>query len=84
MTTRTLVLVVLAMLACAGCRRTRCEDLVAAPLAGKYRGGGSLGPDRLLNVALVASTKEVVLTYTALDGSRIRAKYRVTKRSEQR
>ena len=65
------------------CRKTRCEDLEAAPIAGKYRGGGSLGEERMLNVALEATSKQVVLTYTAMDGSHIRAKYRVVKRSEK-
>ncbi len=68
----------------AACRKTRCEDLQAAPIAGKYRGGGSLGEERLLNVALEATSKHVVLTYTAMDGSHIRAKYKVVERSEKR
>jgi hypothetical protein len=66
------------------CRQTRCEDLVAEPIVGSYRGGGSLGEQRLLKVSLDASEKEVVLSYTTRDGSRIHAKYRVLKKTKVR
>jgi hypothetical protein len=55
--------------------------LIAAPIAGSYRAGGSLGKERLHRVSLDASEQEVVLTFTTPDGSRIRAKYRVSKKS---
>lgn len=67
-----------------GCWRTPCEELEAAPLAGTYKGGGTLGGERMLRVAVEATPKQVVLTYTAMDGSRIRAKYRVAKRLQKR
>ncbi|MDB4987849.1 MAG: hypothetical protein JWN04_3027 [Myxococcaceae bacterium] len=67
----------------AGCRATRCEDLQAEPNAGDYRGGGSLGEERLLDVSLKATSKQVVLTYTGRDGSRIHAIYRITKKSKK-
>ncbi|HVZ31239.1 MAG TPA: hypothetical protein VG963_02375 [Polyangiaceae bacterium] len=70
-------------LAC-GCQKTRCEDLVPASLAGKYLGGGSLGEQRLLHVALDVTAQQVVLRYTAQDGSRIRATYRVKKKKLER
>jgi hypothetical protein len=74
---------ILALLLSAGCRRTRCEDLEAVPVAGVYKGGGSLGEERLLRVAVDTSGKKVVLTYAMMDGSRIRATYRVSKKSRQ-
>lgn len=79
-----LALALVAPLYASGCRRTPCEELVAAPIAGTYRGGGTLAEARLLKVALEASAQQVVLTYTTLDGSRIRAKYRVTKKTRRR
>lgn len=63
-----------------GCGRTPCEELEAAPISGTYKGGGTLGGERMLRVAIAANQKQVVLTYTAMDGSRIRATYRVAKR----
>ncbi|HEX5655651.1 MAG TPA: hypothetical protein VFX59_00580 [Polyangiales bacterium] len=68
----------------AGCKQSRCEDIQAAPVAGLYKGGGSLGEDRLLRVAVDTSGKKVVLTYAMMDGSRIRATYRIGKKSKQR
>lgn len=67
-----------------GCPQTRCEELTAVPMEGRYRGGGSLGEERLLKVAIEAAEDEVVLDYTALDGSQIRARYRITKKSKLR
>jgi len=65
-----------------GCRaKTRCEDLSPQAIAGKYRGGGSLGDDRMFDVSVEATDKQVTLTYTGKDGSRIRAFYRVAKKS---
>lgn len=75
------IVTVCAAMCLTGCRQTRCEDLIAEPVAGSYRAGGSLGKERLLRVSLDASEQEVVLTFTTLDGSRIRAKYRVSKKS---
>ncbi|MET0340815.1 MAG: hypothetical protein ABW252_07420 [Polyangiales bacterium] len=63
-----------------GCRETRCEDLEPVPVSGDYRGGGSLGGERLLNVSLTAKGKDVELRYTSREGSKIRAKYKVTKK----
>ncbi|MDB4975858.1 MAG: hypothetical protein JWN48_4199 [Myxococcaceae bacterium] len=77
------VLLLFALLSGAGCGRTRCEDLVAEPNAGSYRGGGSLGEDRMLDVSLKATAKQVTLSYTARDGSRIKAFYRVAKKSKK-
>jgi hypothetical protein len=68
----------------AGCRATRCEDLTPEPNAGKYRGGGSLGDEDMHDVSVEASAKQVVLQYTASDGSRIRAYYKVTKKVKKR
>jgi hypothetical protein len=66
------------------CKKTsRCEDLLPEPNAGSYRGGGSLGEERLLDVSLEADLKEVVLSYTTRDGSKIRAKYKVTKKTRK-
>jgi len=68
----------------AGCKRTtRCEDLLPEPNAGSYRGGGTLGADRILDLSLEANLKEVVLSYTTRDGSKIRATYRVTKKTKK-
>jgi hypothetical protein len=68
----------------AGCRaKTRCEDLVREPIAGKYRGGGALGEERMFDVSLEATAQQVALTYTSADGSRIRALYRITKKSKK-
>lgn len=75
----------LAALSCLlGCPQTRCEELTAVPMEGSYRGGGSLGEQRLLKVAIEAAENEVVLSYTAMDGSQIRARYRITKKSKLR
>ncbi len=74
----------LVVLSSAACRQTRCEDLEAVPVSGSYKGGGSLGEERLLRVALDTSGKKVVLTYAMMDGSRIRATYRIKKKSKQR
>ena len=63
-----------------GCSKTPCEQLEAAPIAGTYKGGGTLGSERMLRVGLKAEAQHVVLTYTSMDGARIRAKYRVAKR----
>ena len=75
--------IALLALGCAGCRATRCDEFVAEPNPGDYRGGGSLGEDRMLDVSLKASSKQVVLTYTSRDGSRIRAFYRISKKSKK-
>lgn len=78
-------LVLLALLgATVGCKRTRCEDLEAVPVHGVYQGGGSLGEDRLLRVGIDTTGTKVVLTYAMMDGSQIRATYRVSKKSKQR
>lgn len=76
---RLVFVVALVALAC-GCRKPRCEDLEPAEVGGIYKGGGTLGEERLLRVSVNAAPKQVVLTYTAMDGSRIRALYRVTKK----
>jgi hypothetical protein len=73
-----------ALLLSAGCKKSRCEDIQAAPIAGVYKGGGSLGEDRLLRVAVDTRGEKVVLTYAMMDGSRIRATYRVSKKSKVR
>lgn len=70
----------LALSALGGCRETRCEDLEPVPVAGTYRGGGSLGDERLLKVTLTAAGDDVELRYTTRDGATIRAKYKVTKK----
>lgn len=62
------------------CRETRCEELRPAPMAGEYRGGGSLGDERLLRVGLKATDDRVLVTWTMKDGSRIRATYSVKKK----
>lgn len=67
---------------CAGCRATRCEDLVPEPIAGKYLGGGSLGEERLLRVSLEASPDQIVLNFSRGDGTRIRAKYRIKSKGK--
>lgn len=77
-------LVAALLLSCAGCKRSRCEDIEAVPVAGVYKGGGSLGEERLLRVGVDTRGKKVVLTYAMMDGSRIRATYRVSKKSKQR
>jgi hypothetical protein len=74
-------LVVLALVC--GCKRTRCEDLQAMPVAGLYKGGGSLGEERLLRVAVDATSSKVVLTYAMMDGAKIRATYRIAKKSKK-
>jgi hypothetical protein len=79
-----LCLLVAPLALAAACKKTsRCEDLLPEPNAGSYRGGGSLGEDRLLDVSLEANLKEVVLSYTSRDGSKIRAKYKVTKKTRK-
>jgi hypothetical protein len=65
------------------CKQTDCEQLERAPVAGTYKGGGSLGEDRLLRVGLTASSQQVELTWTMMDGSRIRATYRVAKQRKE-
>lgn len=66
------------------CKKTsRCEDLLPEPNAGSYRGGGALGDERLLDVSMEANLNEVVLSYTSRDGSKIRAKYRVLKKTRK-
>ena len=67
----------------AACKQTDCEKLERVPVAGVYKGGGSLGDERLLRVALDASGKQVVVTWTMMDGSRIRASYRVAKQRKE-
>jgi len=62
---------------------TRCEDLLPEPNAGSYRGGGTLGDERILDLSVTANLKEVVLSYTTRDGSRIRATYKVTKKTRR-
>jgi hypothetical protein len=66
-----------------GCRQTDCDKLERAPIAGTYKGGGALGEERLLRVGLAASSQQVVLTWTMMDGSRIRATYRVAKQRNE-
>ena len=66
------------------CKKTsRCEDLLPEPNTGSYRGGGSLGDERLLDVSLEANLDEVVLSYTSRDGSKIRAKYKILKKTKK-
>lgn len=79
---RVALFVVLAALI-VGCRRPRCEDLEPAPIAGKYRGAGTLGGERLLRVAVEASTKQVSFSYTTMDGARVRAKYTISKKRKE-
>jgi hypothetical protein len=79
----------LALAAClvfwSGCKQTRCEDLEPVPVAGIYQGGGSLGDERMLRVGLDSSSgKKVILTWTNMDGSQIRATYRIAKKSKKR
>jgi hypothetical protein len=64
----------------AACGPTPCEELIVEPLVGSYRSGGTLGEQNLLKVSLQASSKQVVLSFTTKDGSRVRALYRVTKK----
>lgn len=66
-----------------GCRKSRCEDLTPVPMAGVYTGGGSLGKERMLRVSLLASGNQVALSYTTMDGSQIRAIYRVLKKGKK-
>jgi hypothetical protein len=80
--TRVALLVALAALT-VGCRMPRCEDLQPAPIEGKYRGGGTLGEERLLRVVVEASAKQVSFSYTTMDGSRVRAKYTITKKRKE-
>lgn len=77
-----LALASVSLVCAAGCRRaTSCEELVAEPIEGQYRGGAELGSMRLLGVKLQASKSEVVLSFRVQDGSEVHAKYRVlTKR----
>ena len=72
-----------ALVPLSGCRKTRCEDLAAVPVAGVYTGGGSLGQERMLRVSLLASGDQVALSYTTMDGSQIRAIYRVLKKGKK-
>lgn len=67
----------------AACKQTDCTKLERMAVAGTYKGGGSLGEERLLRVGLAASSQQVVLTWTMLDGSRIRATYRVAKQRRE-
>jgi hypothetical protein len=77
----TRVLALLCVLtATSGCRRTNCEDLEPVAVEGSYRGGGQLGEEALGGVQLEAKKSQVHLTYTARDGSRIRATYQVKKK----
>jgi len=80
----TMLLLSSAVLSTAACRQTRCEDLRAEPIEGAYRGGGSLGEERMRKVSFEATSQQVVLTYSAQDGSRIRALYRVLEKSKVR
>lgn len=64
----------------AGCKQTDCAKLERVAIPGAYKGGGSLGDERLLRVGLDAKDEKVVLTWTMMDGSRIRASYRVARR----
>jgi hypothetical protein len=67
-----------------GCKKqSRCEDLLPEPNAGDYRGGGTLGEDRVFDVRLGANLKEVTLSFTTQDGSRINAKYKVVKKTKK-
>jgi hypothetical protein len=68
------------LLALLGCGETRCEDLTPEPLVGFYRAGLTLGKERMLRASIDVLEKEVHLNFTTPDGSRIRAKYRVTKK----
>lgn len=83
MKARALVCLLALMALGMGCR-TKCEDLVAESLPGSYRGGGSLGDERLLNVAVDADAKQVALTFTTKDGARVRALYRVDKKVKRK
>jgi hypothetical protein len=62
---------------------TRCEDLLPEPNSGNYHGGGTLGEERILNLSVAANTREVVLSFTTRDGSKVRATYRVTKKTRR-
>jgi hypothetical protein len=77
------VVTLLLLLASAGCKQSKCEDLEPVPVSGLYKGGGSLGEERLLRVGIDTTGKKVVLTYAMMDGSRIRATYRVAKKSKK-
>jgi hypothetical protein len=57
--------------------------MVPEPVAGSYHGGGSLGEERMLRVTLASSTKQVELSYTNMDGSQIKATYRVSKKRKK-
>lgn len=63
-----------------GCAETRCEELTPEPLVGFYRAGLTLGEKRMHRASIDVLEKEVHLNFTMPDGSRIRAKYRVTKK----
>jgi len=78
-----LVAACIVSLALASCR-TKCEDLVPESLPGSYRGGASLGDERLLNLALEVEAKRVMVTFTTKDGHRVRAHYRVDKKSRRK
>jgi hypothetical protein len=67
----------------AACQPTRCEDLEAEPISGAYHGGGTLGEERMLDVSIKATPKQVVLSYRGKDGSHIRAFYRIAKKSKK-
>lgn len=75
-----LIFLVLLSIATTGCRRTNCDELEPVAIEGSYRGGGELGEDAIGAVQLETMKNQVRLTYTARDGSRIRATYRVTKK----
>jgi len=65
------------------CKQTDCAKLERVAIAGAYKGGGALGEERLLRVRLTATSQQVVLTWTMMDGSRIRATYRVAKQRKE-
>lgn len=67
----------------AACNKTDCTKLERVAIPGAYKGGGSLGEERLLRVGLDAKDDKVVLTWTMMDGSRIRASYRVARRRSE-
>lgn len=80
---RLLVCALLSTTLAAGCTRTRCEDYEPEPNAGSYRGGGTLGDERMRAVTVQATPKQVVLTYIDPKGAKIHATYRVLKKAKK-
>lgn len=81
MSSKDILVTLVALLASSSCSSEPCGSLSAIPLDGSYRerleGASPLG---LQDVTVDADGSQVILTYTRSGGARFRARYRVIEK----